>query len=141
MIFCNGEILLSFLSLLYFTDNQNAGFVEQPHGEGYDAEGEAIGSGSDDGSNDEQSHNDVATIVAHHLCIDEPHASENPTDDGDFKQYAHGETDAHQCVHIGFNGNGVGHGFAHLIGTKETEYQRENKKIAEQYAEHEHGVS
>jgi len=131
-----GEKKSSFLA-----DNQNADLVEQPHGEGYDAEGEDIGSGSDDGCNDEQSHNDVATIVAHHLCIDETHAAENPTDDGDFKQYTHGETDAHQSVHVGLDGNGVCNGLADLVGTQETENQRENKKITEQYTEHEHGVS
>lgn len=131
-----GEKKSSFLA-----DNQNADLVEQPHGKGYDGKGENIGSGSDDGGNDEQSHNDVATIVAHHLCIDEPHAAENPTDDGDFKQNAHGEADAHQCVHIGFDGNSVCNSLAHLIGTQETENQRENKEITEQYTEHKHGVS
>lgn len=122
-------------------DNQDADFVEQPHGQGHEAEGKDVGGGGDDGSDDEQNHDDVAAVVAHHPGIDEAHAAQNPADDGNFKQDTHGEADAHQCVHVGLQGDGVGHCLAHLVAAEETEYQGKDEEIAEQYAEHEHDVS
>lgn len=128
-------------SSLPLAHNEDADFIEQPHGEGDEGEGEDVGGGGDDSCYDEQGHNDMAAVVAHHRCVDEPHAAKEPTDDGDFEQDAHGEADAHQGVHVGVDGNGVGHCFAYLIGAEEMEYQGEDEEITEQYPEQEHGVA
>lgn len=124
-----------------FADNQDADFVEQPHGQGHETEGEDIGGGGDDGCYNEQGHDDVAAVMAHHPGIDEAHAAQYPADDGYFGQDAHGEGNAHQGIHVGLQGDGVGHCLAHLVAAEETEYQWKDEEIAEQYAEHEHDVS
>ena len=121
--------------------NKYTEFIEQPHGEGYDGEGEYIRGGGDDGGYDEQGHNDVATVVGHHAGIDDSHAAENPTDNGNLEDDAHGKAGHHQCVHIGVDGDGVGHHFAHLVSAKETEDKGEYEKVAKQDTKDKHYIT
>ena len=83
----------------------------------------------------------MTAVMLHHPSIDNSHTAENPADNGDFKYDTHGEAGHHQGVHIGIDGDGVGHHFAYLISAEETENEGEDEVIGEQYAKDEHDVS
>ena len=123
--------------LLY---NQDAHFVEQPDGEGDDEEGEDVGGRRDDGSQDEDDHDGVATVLAHHPGVDNAYAPQQPAEDGQLEQDAHHETHADEGVNVGLDGQHIADVGADLIGAEETDGQREYEVVVQEQAGDEHHV-
>ena len=123
--------------LLY---NQDAHFVEQPDGEGDDEEGEDVGGRRDDGGQDEDGHDGVATVLAHHLGVDDAYAPQQPAEDGQLEQDAHHEAHADEGVDVGLHGQHIADVGADLIGAEETDGQREYEVVVQEQAGDEHHV-
>ena len=122
-------------------DNNDAEFVEEPHGEGYEKEGKCVGGGSDDGGDDEQNYDDVAAIAVHHLRTDKPHAAEYATQNGNFKDDAHREAQHQECFEIGGERHGVCHHRTHLVSAKKAKRKWEYQIVSKQQPCNEHCVS
>ena len=72
------RILLLKSMRLVFRYEEDAQFVEQVHGEADNGEGDDIGGGGDDGSNDQNCHDGVAAILLHVCPMEDAQSSEQP---------------------------------------------------------------
>ena len=131
--------LPSHLSPLTSHD-EYAQFVEQPDGEADDEEGEDVRRGRDDGGDDEDGHDGVAAIAAHHGAADEAHAAEDGTDDGQLEDDADDEAHRDERVDIAAERQHVVDVGAHLIRAQEAHRQGEDDEVVDERAQGEHRV-
>ena len=133
--------ILGLDALVYPLDYVYAGFVEEPHGHGYEEESKYIGGRGDDGCQNQEEDYHVAAIVFHHLGIDDSHLAHNPAEDGDFEYDAHGEAHHDEGVDVRLDGDGIFYYVTDLVGAQKSEGEGEDEKVSEQYAHQEHDVA
>ena len=113
---------------------QNAEFVEDIHREAHYGEGESIGGGGDDGGDDEDDDEGVAAVLLHLLAVEDAEATEEPREDGDFEDKAHGEREEDEGVDVTFEGDEVFHAAIYLVVAEETEGDGEDDEVVEECA-------
>ncbi len=133
-------VLTNVFSLTYL-HNKNTCLIEQPHREGDNEKGEGVGCRCDDGGDDEDGNKDMAAIAAHYVSAEYAEFGEQPADYRNLEDYAHCEREHHQCVDVGFDGDGVLHHLAHLIHSEEAERERKDEEVGQQHSEHEHDIT
>lgn len=133
--------VLGLDALVYPLDYVYAGFVEEPHGHGYEEESKYIGGGGNDGCQNQKEDYHVAAIVFHHLGTDDSHLAHNPAEDGDFEYDAHGEAHHDEGVDVRLDGDGIFYYVTDLVGAQKPEGEGEDEKVSEQYAHQEHDVA
>ena len=91
-----------------FSYHQYAQFVEEIDGNGDEGKGERIAGGGDDGGSNDNGQKSVATILTHGGGSEQPKATEEPADDGQFEKDTQKQTEHQQSVDIALEGNEVG---------------------------------
>lgn len=126
--------LLSPFSLSGPMYHQYADFIQQPHRQCNQQQRKNIRSRRDDGSHQEDYHDGVFMVAAHKVGREESQFGEQPREDRDLEDQPHCQRHGHQGGDVGLKRNHVLHLAADLIGSQETERQRENQKVADRHA-------
>ena len=80
-------------------------------------------------------------VALHELGRNKTQFGKQPGKYGNLKDNAHRQVHHEQGPHIGIQGYHIVHFRADLISTQKTESQRENQKITDTYAYHEHQIT
>lgn len=122
-------------------DDEDAGLVEEPDGEGDDGHGEHVGGGGDDGCEDEDEDDGVAAEAHHEGGGEDAEFGQEPAEHGELEDEAEREAHGEEGGDVGLEGDEVGDVGGDLVGGQESEGEGEEEEVGEEYAEEEHEVA